>query len=135
MKKFKMLLICLVFSYFIAPLLATDEVPTTFERHSERVLVVKTGKATYDKVIAIASKKGLVVIDTGIAPSLARKYRKIIEREFDRSDFLYVINTHYHYDHSNGNQVFADAEIIGHELSPTGMREYEQGLQERMAFD
>lgn len=135
MKKSKILLLSLAIGFFIAPLLATDEVPTTFERHSDRVLVIKTGKATYDKVIAIASEKGLVVVDTGLAPSLAREYRKIIEREFGRSDFRYVINTHYHYDHTNGNQVFAEADIIGHELSPALMREYERGREERMAFD
>jgi glyoxylase-like metal-dependent hydrolase (beta-lactamase superfamily II) len=119
----------------VLPLRATDEVPTTFERLSDRVLVVKTGKATFDKVIAIASEKGLVLVDTGLAPSLTKKYRKIIEREFSRDDFRYVINTHYHYDHSNGNQIFAEADIIGHELSPAGMKAYWEGRQERKVFE
>jgi glyoxylase-like metal-dependent hydrolase (beta-lactamase superfamily II) len=86
-------------------------------------------------VIAIASEKGLVVVDTGLAPSLTKKYRKIIEREFGRDDFRYVINTHFHYDHSNGNQIFAEADIIGHELSPAGMKAYWEGRQERLVFE
>jgi glyoxylase-like metal-dependent hydrolase (beta-lactamase superfamily II) len=135
MKKSGVFFVCLAVVFNALPLLATDEIPTTFDRLSDRVLVVKTGKATFDKVVVIASEKGLVVVDTGLAPTLTKKYRKIIEREFGRNDFRYVINTHYHYDHSNGNQVFAEADIIGHELSPAGMKAYWEGREERMAFE
>lgn len=107
---------------------AVDEVPIEFERLSDRVLVVKCGKVYTDQVIAIATRKGVVMIDTGKAPSLAAEYRKIVEREFGRKDFVYVINTHYHFDHSNGNEVFADAEIIAHESSPEKMRDFQKGL-------
>jgi glyoxylase-like metal-dependent hydrolase (beta-lactamase superfamily II) len=69
------------------------------------------------------------MVDTGKAPSLAREYRRIIEREFGRNDFIYAINTHYHFDHSNGNEVFADTEIIAHESSPEKMREFQKGLE------
>ncbi|OGF63994.1 MAG: hypothetical protein A2Y62_17455 [Candidatus Fischerbacteria bacterium RBG_13_37_8] len=105
----------------------------TYERYSDRVLIVKTGEQYFDKIVAIAAKKGIVVIDTGIAPSLAAEYRKIIEREFGRKDFAYIINTHYHYDHSNGNQAFADAKIIGHERSVEGMKEYANDIKNIIA--
>jgi glyoxylase-like metal-dependent hydrolase (beta-lactamase superfamily II) len=30
-------------------------------------------------------------------------------------------NTHFHHDHTAGNQVYADATIIGHRTVPEGM--------------
>jgi glyoxylase-like metal-dependent hydrolase (beta-lactamase superfamily II) len=119
----------LILSITLTELKANDEVPIEFERLSDRVLIVRAGKVYTDQVIAIASKKGLVIIDTGKAPSLTAKYRKIIERELGRNDFSYVINTHYHFDHTGGNQVFADAEIIAHELSPERMRQFDRERQ------
>ncbi len=99
------------------------------ERYSDRVLIVHSGKIYFDQVICIASSKGLIMIDTGIAPSRTAEYRKIIEREFGRNDFIYVINTHFHFDHTSGNQVFKDAVIIGHESTPDRMRQFEAGRQ------
>lgn len=128
------------FIFFILALLsscavlwAEEELPIDFERYSERVLIVKCGKFYTDQVIAIATQKGIVMIDTGKSPTLTAKYRKIIEREFGRKDFAYVINTHYHFDHTDGNQVFAEAEIIAHESSPERMRQFDRGRQDFIA--
>jgi cyclase len=79
---------------------------------SDRVLVVKMG---VDAVAAIATQKGIVVIDAGISHSLTAKYRNVIARELKRNDFAFLINTHAHPDHIGGNQVFSDVVIIGHE--------------------
>jgi glyoxylase-like metal-dependent hydrolase (beta-lactamase superfamily II) len=114
---------------FFAVLRAEEELPINFERYSERILIVKCGKLYMDQVIAIATQKGIVMIDTGKSPTLTAKYRKIIEREFGRNDFSYVINTHYHFDHTDGNQVFAEAEIISHESSPERMRQFDRERQ------
>lgn len=126
-KRIILITVILCLSLSLPRLLASDDPAIEFERFSERVLIVKSGKVYTDQVIAIASEKGIVMIDTGKAPSLTEKYRKIIEREFDRGDFSYVINTHYHFDHSDGNQVFPEAEIIAHELSPDLMRQFDLG--------
>ena len=117
----------------LAVLQTEEELSIDFERYSERVLIVKSGKIYMDQVIAIASQKGIVMIDTGKSPTLTAKYRKIIEREFGRNDFSYVINTHYHFDHTDGNQVFAEAEIIAHESSPERMRQFDSGRQDFIA--
>jgi glyoxylase-like metal-dependent hydrolase (beta-lactamase superfamily II) len=106
---------------------AEDDITVEFDRVSERVLVVKSGKVYTDQIIALASKKGLVVIDTGKSSTLTEKYRKVIEREFGRNDFAYVINTHFHFDHTSGNQIFPEAVIIAHETSPERMRQFDQG--------
>ncbi|MFC2139806.1 MBL fold metallo-hydrolase [Bacteroidota bacterium] len=84
-------------------------------RLSNRVLVIRTGVFYFDAVTAVATEKGIVVFDAGLAPSLTKKYREIIEKEFKRKDFAYLINTHGHWDHTNGNKVFKEAAIIGHE--------------------
>jgi glyoxylase-like metal-dependent hydrolase (beta-lactamase superfamily II) len=105
---------------------AEDEIPIEVVRLSERVVVLKED-IMGNNVTAIASKKGLIVVDTSGYPSTARKMRGIIEKEFNRTDFAFVINTHFHWDHTWGNQVFPEATIIGHADCPAmmdGDREY-----------
>jgi glyoxylase-like metal-dependent hydrolase (beta-lactamase superfamily II) len=82
------------------------------ERINDKVILVRFGA---DAITALTTQKGMVIIDAGISVGLTAKYRKIIENEFQRKDFTYLINTHGHPDHCGGNAVFADAVIIGHE--------------------
>jgi cyclase len=84
----------------------------TVQRINEKTILIGLGA---DAVTAIATQKGIVVIDAGISSTLTAKYRKIIEREFGRNDFAYLINTHGHHDHTGGNRVFTDARIAGQE--------------------
>jgi cyclase len=78
---------------------------------NDRVVVVTFG---YDAVTAIETPEGILVIDAGISNTITSKIRKRIEREFSRKDFVYLVNTHSHPDHTGGNAVFPDAEIVGH---------------------
>jgi glyoxylase-like metal-dependent hydrolase (beta-lactamase superfamily II) len=84
----------------------------TVQKINEKTILIGLGA---DAVTAIAAQKGIVVIDAGISGTLTAKYRKIIEREFGRTDFAYLINTHGHHDHTGGNRVFTDVRIAGHE--------------------
>jgi glyoxylase-like metal-dependent hydrolase (beta-lactamase superfamily II) len=97
-------------------------------RLSERLLLVQSGETYDDTVIAVAGERGILVIDTGIAPTWAERYRATIERQFGREDFAYVVNTHYHFDHTDGNQVFADAAIIGHDRCREQMIQFGSGV-------
>jgi glyoxylase-like metal-dependent hydrolase (beta-lactamase superfamily II) len=99
---------------------AEEEIPIEVVRLSDRVLVLKED-VMGNNVTAIASKKGLIVVDNSGFPSTARKMRGIIEREFKRADFAFVINTHWHWDHAWGNQAFPEATIIGHADGPAMM--------------
>ena len=77
-----------------------------------------------DAVTAVTTEKGIVVIDAGISYTLTMKYRKVIEREFNRNDFAYVIHTHAHPDHYGGDGAFPGAVIIGQQNGIKEMTEY-----------
>jgi glyoxylase-like metal-dependent hydrolase (beta-lactamase superfamily II) len=55
-----------------------------------------------------------IVIDSEITPAAARALVADLKAITDKP-VRYVIDSHYHYDHAFGNQVFPDAQIIGHE--------------------
>ncbi len=97
----------------------SGDLPITITRLSGRVIVLDCLDVN---VVAVAADSGLVVIDTGYSPSLMRGFAAVIEREFGRSDFRYVINTHGHWDHCSGNQAFPQAAIIAHEACTEFMR-------------
>ncbi len=79
--------------------------------------------ASSTAVSAIATRQGIVVIDTTELPVLDQAFRKAIARELGRDDFRFLINTHGHADHTNGNGVYADCQIIAEERVPEMMRE------------
>jgi glyoxylase-like metal-dependent hydrolase (beta-lactamase superfamily II) len=82
-------------------------------RLSERAIVLKV-QGGNSNIIALKTDKGIVVFDTDVSPALAQLIRTRIEMEFKHNQFAYVINTHGHGDHTNGNTVFPEAKIIGH---------------------
>jgi cyclase len=94
------------------------------QKVSDRVIIVGSGSNYYTAIIGIKTEKGLVAIDAGISPIMTARYRKTIEEEFGRNDFIYLINTHGHDDHTSGNQVFSDIPIIAHENCKTDMLEF-----------
>ncbi len=72
-------------------------------------------------IMAFATTKGIVVVDTFGVPEIDRGLRQVIARELGRSDFAFLINTHEHADHTGGNSVYGDCTIVGHELIEAGM--------------
>lgn len=74
-------------------------------------------------VSAVKTEKGIVVIDTTELPELDSRFREMIAKEFGSDDFAYLINTHEHADHTSGNQVYSDCEIIAHEYCAEGMKQ------------
>jgi cyclase len=92
------------------------------ERLSERVLLaywLGTGRCN---LTAIRSEKGLVIIDTEMSPRIMAPIKERIEKEFERKDWAYVINTHAHIHHAGGNSLFKNAIIVGHENLPSDMQ-------------
>ncbi len=103
---------------------ADTEYSIDVKRIGDRILVITVEGD--ENVVAINSDKGIVIIDTTVSPIFATQVRKKIEEEFGRKDFAYVINTHFHGDHTYGNQVFSEAVFVGHENCAEGMRNDEE---------
>jgi cyclase len=63
----------------------------------------------------IINDRDVVLVDDGTTPAAARALLEDMKRITDKP-VRWVVNTHFHYDHTDGNSVFGpDVEIIGHE--------------------
>src|SRR5580765_3310099 len=63
----------------------------------------------------IINEDEVLVIDSQITPAAARALVADL-RAITSKPVRYVVDSHYHYDHSHGNQIFmADAQVIGHD--------------------
>ena len=99
------------------------ELPLRQKRLSENVLLVWAGDHLQTiATVALATSKGIAVIDTSLTRTVDERVRRTIEKEFGRNDFKYLINTHYHHDHTAGNQAYADTAIVAHKNVPRGMQ-------------
>lgn len=95
---------------------SVEGLPLHVKKVTPGVVSVWTGdQYTATVVTGIATSKGIVVIDSTMMPKLDKAYREVIARELGRNDFKYLINTHDHIDHTLGNSVYADCEIVAHE--------------------
>ena len=96
--------------------------PLHVQRFDSGAIRVWTGDhVSSTGVVAIATSEGIVVIDTTGDPTVDRELRQVIARELGRDDFAMLINTHEHGDHTGGNEVYGDCEIVGHELVAQAM--------------
>jgi glyoxylase-like metal-dependent hydrolase (beta-lactamase superfamily II) len=65
--------------------------------------------------VAIIGDRDVLVVDTGTTPAAARAFIEDL-KAITSKPVRYVVNTHFHYDHTDGNQVYAGkADIIAHE--------------------
>lgn len=102
---------------------ATPDQVLRLERISPRVLLLTENSPMENLVVAIATARGLVVVDTFPSPVTAALARKMIAETFGRQDFTHLILTHGHWDHAYGGQVYAGATVIGHEFCRNMMQE------------
>jgi cyclase len=69
----------------------------------------------------IVTDSEALVVDSEITPAAARALVADLKAITDQP-VRYVVDSHYHYDHAHGNQIFmADAQVIGHENTRTRM--------------
>lgn len=64
---------------------------------------------------AVLTKEGVILIDTLYYPEEAREVRDFIENRLNQR-VHYVVNTHYHADHTNGTSLYPQATVISHEM-------------------
>lgn len=77
---------------------------------------------------AIVSGDGVAVIDTRATPAHAAELRDSL-RTISRLPVRWVINTHHHWDHTFGNQVFGDAHRWGHTRCASAMAEHGEAMR------
>src|SRR3954470_24508964 len=71
--------------------------------------------ATGSNNVAIVGDREVLVVDTGTSPAAARAFIEELKL-VTKKPIRYVVNTHFHYDHTDGNQVYAGkADIIAHD--------------------
>lgn len=93
--------------------------PIIAERVGDRIMTYECLRV---KVTAIKSDEGLIIIDTHHCPAIMSEIKKRIEKDLECSTYRYVINTHGHWDHASGNQVFPGSILVGHEKCPRFMQ-------------
>jgi glyoxylase-like metal-dependent hydrolase (beta-lactamase superfamily II) len=64
---------------------------------------------------AIMTKEGVVLIDTLFFPEETKEIRDFLEGRLGLT-VKYVINTHYHADHTQGTYLFPHAQVVSHRL-------------------
>lgn len=70
---------------------------------------------TQDTAAVIVNGNDVMLVDTNITPEATRRLVADIKTLTD-NPVRYVVNTHWHYDHTDGNQIFGpEVRIIGHE--------------------
>jgi cyclase len=65
----------------------------------------------------IINRDDVLLVDTHISPAAAWALREEL-KAITPKPIRYVVNSHFHYDHAHGNQIYGpDVEIIGHEFT------------------
>src|SRR6478736_4878771 len=111
-----------VIAFLLAALLATPKVGSTvFVKAEDDFTLVKVADGVYAAVAKsgglasgnagfIVGDDGVLVVDTFFTPQAAEELIDSIGTEI-KQPIKYALNTHYHLDHSGGNQVFAGRSI------------------------
>jgi glyoxylase-like metal-dependent hydrolase (beta-lactamase superfamily II) len=85
------------------------------ERIADDIYVFSSKRYAQVTAGAIITKEGVVLIDTLYYPDEAKAIRDFLEGRLGHT-IKYVINTHYHADHTQGTYLFPHAQVISHRL-------------------
>jgi cyclase len=84
-----------------------------FEKIADGVYYATGGGGSNDTIVV--NDRDVLLVDDGSTPAAARALLEDIKLITDKP-IRYVVNTHFHYDHTDGNSVFSpDVDIIAHE--------------------
>src|SRR5947199_10701651 len=111
------------------PVLIAQTYPVTqgktykFEKIAEGVYYATGGFGSNN--VVIVNDQDVLLVDDGTTPATARALVEDIKLLTDKP-VRTVVNTHFHYDHTFGNQVFGpEVEIIGHEYLRNAMLNFD----------
>jgi glyoxylase-like metal-dependent hydrolase (beta-lactamase superfamily II) len=89
-------------------------IPVTKKTVTPNIVLYKTGRTdASSNMVAVRTSKGVVVVDALQYAAAAKNVREMIEKDFG-APVACLINSHGAYDHTAGNEVFADVPIYGH---------------------
>jgi len=88
------------------------------ERVSDDIYVFTSELYAQVTAGAVVAPEGTVLIDTLAFPSETREIKDFLENRLG-TRVKYLINTHYHADHTNGACYFPEAKVISHYLCRT----------------
>jgi cyclase len=85
----------------------------TLEKLSEGIYaaIAKNGEGAMSNAGLVDLGDGVLIFDTFTTPNAARDLRRLAE-EITQKEVKYVFNSHFHGDHTFGNQLFEDVTII-----------------------
>ncbi len=80
-------------------------------------LAQSTARLFNSNALVVVNDDDVLVVDSHITPTKARELISSI-REITDNPITTLVNSHFHYDHSHGNQAFGEGvHIIGHEFT------------------
>lgn len=85
------------------------------ERVTENIFVFRSDQYAQVTSGVVVTMMGAVLIDTLLYPEETLKIKRFVEDRLGTS-IRYVINTHFHADHTTGTYLFEDAQIVSHRL-------------------
>jgi glyoxylase-like metal-dependent hydrolase (beta-lactamase superfamily II) len=106
----------------------------TVQRLSDRVLIFTENSPWESNHVVIVGADGMVLVDPGYSPLMARLIRQAVAAELGRNQFAYVIDTHGHWGHTWGNAGFPEAVVVGHEQAARTIAADRANLEPRLAF-
>jgi len=75
--------------------------------------------------VVIVNDRNVMVVDTGTTPANARAFVADIAM-LTNKPIRYVVNTHWHFDHTDGNSIFGpDVQIIAHDYVRTAITSFD----------
>jgi hypothetical protein len=87
------------------------DIPLLSHRISDNIIIVGTEQG-YDNQLALKTDKGIVIFGSHWGPGIELEYNKIIEKEFKRKDFRFIINKGSRIFGIGGNVLYKDSHII-----------------------
>jgi cyclase len=104
---------------------AADDFPVVqgksykFEKVAEGVYYATGGVGSNN--VVIVNDRDVVLVDDGTTPAAARAFLEDL-KQITNKPVSAVVNTHFHYDHTDGNSVFPpEVQIIAHEYVRTAI--------------
>ncbi len=101
------------------------------ERIADEIYVFSSRRYAQVTAGAILTKDGVVLIDTLFYPDESRAIKEFIEIRLGLP-VRYVINTHYHADHTLGTYLFPGAQVVSHARCRDLLNEVGRGGIEQM---